>query len=78
MSFPLAKLSCSLHLQQRCRVSTVALLWHDLFSQSDLCRTEDITDEASAGEHELHCELMKDTKDPKGGTEFRLIAVDAA
>lgn len=40
-------------------------------------RTTDITITASRGEHLLHCEIMKETHDPKGGTEFRIIAVDA-
>ena len=37
----------------------------------------DITTSASPGEHLLHCEVLKETKDPGGGTEFRIIAVDA-
>lgn len=40
-------------------------------------RTTDITTTASPGPHILSCEVMKETKDPGGGTEFRIIAVDA-
>ncbi|KIK55053.1 hypothetical protein GYMLUDRAFT_888548 [Collybiopsis luxurians FD-317 M1] len=29
------------------------------------------------GEHILHCEILEETKDPGGGTEFRIISVDA-
>ncbi|KAJ4470799.1 hypothetical protein J3R30DRAFT_3530589 [Lentinula aciculospora] len=36
-----------------------------------------ITEDATPGEHVLHCEIMKETKDPGGGTEFRIVAVDA-
>lgn len=36
-----------------------------------------ITEDATPGDHILHCEIMKETKDPGGGTEFRIVAVDA-
>ncbi|KAF5378937.1 hypothetical protein D9757_008717 [Collybiopsis confluens] len=32
---------------------------------------------AEPGDHILHCEILEDTKDPEGGTEFRIIAIDA-
>jgi len=39
--------------------------------------TTDIIKTAAPGDHLLHCEILHDTKDPKGGTEFRILAVDA-
>ncbi|KAF8587434.1 hypothetical protein K439DRAFT_1407534 [Ramaria rubella] len=44
----------------------------------NLARVEVVTDNAKPGEHVLTCELMKETSDPGGGHEFRLIAVDAS
>jgi len=39
--------------------------------------TRVIGDLVEPGEHILHCELLGETKDPGGGTEFRIISVDA-
>ncbi|OCF34476.1 hypothetical protein I316_03991 [Kwoniella heveanensis BCC8398] len=38
-------------------------------------RAATIRDDLEPGEHTLHCELLKDTADPKGGHEFRIISV---
>jgi hypothetical protein len=45
---------------------------------SNIATTEVIAKGVSPGEHLLHCEIMKETDDPKGSHEMRLIAVDAA
>ena len=37
-----------------------------------------VADNAVRGEHILWCEVMKETRDPGGGTEFRIVAVAAA
>ncbi|GAW09144.1 capsule structure designer protein [Lentinula edodes] len=42
-----------------------------------VANTHAIVEDATPGEHILHCEIMKETKDPGGGTEFRIVAVDA-
>ncbi|KAJ3805715.1 hypothetical protein F5876DRAFT_81473 [Lentinula aff. lateritia] len=42
-----------------------------------VANTHAIVEDATPGEHVLHCEIMKETKDPGGGTEFRIVAVDA-
>ncbi|KZT33438.1 hypothetical protein SISSUDRAFT_1054222 [Sistotremastrum suecicum HHB10207 ss-3] len=36
-----------------------------------------VAKDVPAGDHTLRCELLKETLDPNGGTEFRIIAVDA-
>jgi len=41
-------------------------------------QTATITEDLAPGEHTLSCELMKETKDPGKGTDFRLLAVDGA
>jgi len=38
--------------------------------------TEDIKNIAP-GDHVIHCELLRETKDPNGGHDFRIIAVHA-
>lgn len=43
-----------------------------------ICRVSVVTNNASPGKHILTCEVMKETTDPDGGHEFRLIAVDAS
>ncbi|KAJ4470801.1 hypothetical protein J3R30DRAFT_1122654 [Lentinula aciculospora] len=42
-----------------------------------VANTHAIVEDATPGEHILHCEILKETKDPGGGTEFRIVAVDA-
>ncbi|KAJ3762212.1 hypothetical protein EV360DRAFT_79507 [Lentinula raphanica] len=42
-----------------------------------VANSEVITESATPGEHILQCEIMKETRDPRGGTEFRIVAVDA-
>jgi len=37
-----------------------------------------VSEDATPGPHVLTCEVMQETKDPGGGHEFRLIAVDAS
>jgi len=44
----------------------------------NVATTEVIAKGASPGDHLLHCEVMKETGDPQGSDEMRLIAVDAA
>ncbi|KIK64252.1 hypothetical protein GYMLUDRAFT_241433 [Collybiopsis luxurians FD-317 M1] len=39
--------------------------------------TVTLAENVEHGEHILHCEILKETKDPGGGTEFRIIAIDA-
>lgn len=34
-----------------------------------------VRNDLPAGDHELHCVLLPDTKDPGGSTEFRIISV---
>lgn len=34
-----------------------------------------VRNDLASGEHELHCELLEETKDPQGGHEFRVISV---
>lgn len=40
-----------------------------------LTRAATIRTDLSPGEHTLTCELLKETADPSGGKEFRLISV---
>ncbi|KAJ4470802.1 hypothetical protein J3R30DRAFT_3710698 [Lentinula aciculospora] len=42
-----------------------------------VANTHNIAESISPGEHILSCEILKETKDPGGGTEFRIVAVDA-
>ncbi|KAJ3786705.1 hypothetical protein GGU10DRAFT_418738 [Lentinula aff. detonsa] len=49
--------------------------WH--LKDINVANTHAIVEDATPGEHILHCEIMKETKDPGGGTEFRIVAVDA-
>ena len=42
---------------------------------ADLRRTLTIQEDLAPGDHELHCELLEETKDPQGGHEFRVISV---
>ena len=42
---------------------------------ADLHRTLTIHEDLAPGDHELHCELLEETKDPQGGHEFRVISV---
>ena len=44
----------------------------------NVATTLDIAYDVSPGEHLLHCEVMKETDDPQGSHEMRLISVDAA
>jgi hypothetical protein len=34
-----------------------------------------VRDDLSPGRHQLHCELLSESADPKKGTEFRMISV---
>jgi hypothetical protein len=43
-----------------------------------VCSVSVVTNDASPGKHVLTCEVMKETTDPGGGHEFRLIAVDVS
>lgn len=38
-------------------------------------RGEVVRNDLESGDHRLHCELLRDTKDPGGGTEFRIISL---
>jgi hypothetical protein len=42
----------------------------------DCYSTEDIKN-VTPGEHILRCELLRETKDPSGGHDFRILAVHA-
>ncbi|KAF8480602.1 hypothetical protein JB92DRAFT_3040853 [Gautieria morchelliformis] len=51
--------------------------WWNL-EKYNLAQVAVVTDTATPGKHVLTCEIMKETSDPGGGHEFRLIAVDAS
>jgi len=43
--------------------------------KSSVAVTEVITESATPGDHILHCRSLTNTKDPGGGTRFRLVGV---
>jgi hypothetical protein len=45
------------------------------YSLDALISVMEISNELLPGPHTLSCELLSDTNDPKGRTEFRMIAV---
>ena len=45
---------------------------------SFLPSTSVVSDKVTPGRHILTCEIVESTKDPGGGHEFRLIAIDSA
>ncbi|KAJ3798564.1 hypothetical protein GGU11DRAFT_723053 [Lentinula aff. detonsa] len=50
---------------------------HWQYKDIHVANSEVIAENATPGEHILTCEIMKETRDPAGGTEFRIVAVDA-
>ncbi|KAJ3805717.1 hypothetical protein F5876DRAFT_69563 [Lentinula aff. lateritia] len=43
----------------------------------NVAHPQTVAESLSPGDHILTCEILKDTKDPGGGTEFRIVAIDA-
>ena len=43
--------------------------------QRSPARRANIRDDLTPGRHTMHCELLKDTDDPAGGHEFRVISL---
>ncbi|KAJ3718514.1 hypothetical protein C8R42DRAFT_629851 [Lentinula raphanica] len=47
------------------------------YKNAHVANTHVIVEKAMPGEHILYCEILEDTKEPGGATEFRIAAVDA-
>ncbi|KAG8936766.1 CRISPR-associated endonuclease/helicase Cas3, partial [Tulasnella sp. 419] len=68
----LGKLKCWLNGRPN-RPQFVSGYWD--FDNLNLVRKDHIVVGAPPGKHLVHCEIMKETDDPKGGHEFRIVAV---
>ncbi|GAW09145.1 capsule structure designer protein [Lentinula edodes] len=48
-----------------------------IYTNAHVANTHVVIENATPGEHILYCEILEETKDPGGATEFRIAAVDA-
>jgi hypothetical protein len=63
-----------------CEFSSIKGFVSRVHEKADVCvsfidRITTIREDLLPGQHTLTCEVLSDTLDPKGGTEFRLISV---
>ncbi|KAJ3829210.1 hypothetical protein F5880DRAFT_548975 [Lentinula raphanica] len=47
------------------------------YQNINVANTQTIAETLLPGDHIVSCEILRETKDPGGGTEFRIVAVDA-